>query len=717
MNPGAWKAILFVLLLGLVGLAYGPLQKTAPLGEQAQTLVRLARMVDPADGEHRAADLWSLGDRGVGPLATATLALDARTWREGGRFGERALYAMRFENLVLLLLAAVAFGAATRRLITPWTGPEHAEAAAGAVAFLIALHPLAVSAVADPAGRGDLLAAALTGAALVAFLTGRQRRRYRFVLLAALLTAGAGAASGAAWFLAPVLALAELFSARRHRPLRVRVRTAATTLVVFGAASLAELFLRGAAGVPLAPARLRTSLASFDNWSDFATAIAFGLERLGVLLVPINRRGTGLFDFVVMGIVLLFVLQPALLAARNAPRFWSAVLASWLAGVLGAQVPAASFRVQPTDFSDARHLLAAAIVMAVGIALASTAVSGKRRTAVPSLAVLAFGLLARAEAECLLRAGREASRLGAELREAAHDFPSAAELWVVAPPGVVRGHRAAGGDLAVWLEPVIAGAQAPPRPPRVRGLSPAALLAAGARAILAERAREGLAILLPASLLSPDAERVEGRRRPFGIPAPPARVSTEPLPVEDLPRIELARLGWRGLRLVTAPGRVLSATPRIEWRAAGQEDRLVVPGLPLWGERRNEAWFDLYRSFAWLAAGGGQGIELRPASPGAVLEPLTTLPTIPGAEAPEVSGADWVFHPRQPAGIGRFVLILLETTRLDCVEIECLRDEDGALVAEGVEPLLAAWRRGGAPVLWSLELRVGSTALARCEGP
>ena len=85
------------------------------------------------------------------------------------------------------------------------------------------------------AGRGPL--GALAGGAWSAalFLRARQDREPGLLLTAAVFAALAAAASETVLALPLVLGATELMSAHRYRPLRIRLRTTITTVVVSGA--------------------------------------------------------------------------------------------------------------------------------------------------------------------------------------------------------------------------------------------------------------------------------------------------------------------------------------------------------------------------------------------------------------------------------------------------------------------------------------------------
>ena len=708
-----------LLLLGLVALVYAPLRSAMPVGDAPRVLATVAS----SSGGDGMRELFGLARDGVGPLGAASLALSDRMWRGDGTWEGGALAMLRAENLVLHLLAALGLGFFVRRLLEPWTSRDHAYAAGLAATFLFALHPFAPSAVVSPASRGDLLAAALVLLASAAFLRGRQRREPRLVTLSALAVLVAGLASELAWLVAPLLALAELVSARRSRAPGARQRTALTTLLVFGALSGSGMLLALVLGLDPVPPRLRAGLAMFDSWGGAWDGFALGLERFGLLLFPINARGTGLFDFVALGLLLLLVLHPALGAARAAPRLWSTVLLGWFAGMLLAQVSVADLRVHPNDWTHARQLLAGAAVMSAGLAIAATAVSGRRRVVVPVLVVLGLGLLARADSDCQNRAGRPARRLQSDLVEALQRFSSARHLFVVDPPGLVRAHLSVAPDLGWLVHESLVGEAAPPGGTRLRGLGADAL-----RDLLllpeSDALREqGWVVDLPFAALGLD--RPLGERTALLLAPSSGELGLRAWQnTGESPLLELDASAAKSLLASPPPGRPLVLPPLMRWRASG--DPALPAGLEgTWiaGKAGPVAVFDLGRSLAWSFAGTVERIWLE----GGVADPAEArlepaLPVLLGAEEPRVRGDDWVFEldaeAPTPFGLDQtFVLSLLDLASLRRVQIPAYLTADGELVAEDVEPLVRRMRRAdGGALSWSLEHRAAGRAIARVGG-
>jgi hypothetical protein len=330
--------------------------------------------------------------------------------------------------------------------------PEQANAA-GRAGTLFAVHPLAVSSVARIASRGDLLALAAATWACAAFLAGRQLRKHAPVLLALCLAGIAVASSQRAWFLPCVLTGLEYSSARRHRPRLQRVRTAATTLVVFGALLPLERALDGlmwgARAASTAPGFL-----GLDAPIDWATLGAAYAEKVGMVLLPVNTEGiVGALGYALAAAFLALALQPAFVAARSAPRLLGRILLGWLVSVLVCQIPDAVARVAPSELARAHFLLVPALLVAIGLGIASTALSGIRRVLVPALLALPYAVLARANALPWVEAGERVHELQRDLVNAAREYPGATIAVIDLPPNV-RGLDAFAPALDWLLAPV-----------------------------------------------------------------------------------------------------------------------------------------------------------------------------------------------------------------------------------------------------------------------
>ena len=315
----AFALVGFVLLLTF---AYSPLLQAGLLAPD------MARLIDGT----RAPDTSILAGQSLAlSAALHGVAPDSGAW-------------LRAENLLLYVVSALGLGLFTRRLLLPWCGSEPARAAAGCTALFFALHPLGTPAVASLASRGDLLALAFGTWSAALFLRGRQDRHYPLTGLALLLCLLAGACSQIALGLPFVLAVAELASAHRYRPLRVRVRTAATTLVVFALAASVETILDGISTGRAALPPSALALLDIDSWSDLGDSLILGIEKLGLLVLPANPLALGIAGTLLSGAIFLLAMQPRAgrRPHRSAPVGLAPVRVAGGPGRLGAPARARS---------------------------------------------------------------------------------------------------------------------------------------------------------------------------------------------------------------------------------------------------------------------------------------------------------------------------------------------------------------------------------------
>jgi len=151
-------------------------------------------------------------------------------------------------------------------------------------------------------------------------------------------------------------------------------------------------------------------------------------------VLPANQEVTGLVGVAIGGAVFLLAVQPALVAARSAPRLWGWLLFGWFvalatSALLQANVPAMA-------------------VMAVGLGLTSTALSGPRRPYVAWAVVLGYAILGYGNARTFGPAARAVEELRRDVRAALEVYPGLRTLVVdplVAEPAV----DSPGADLGV----------------------------------------------------------------------------------------------------------------------------------------------------------------------------------------------------------------------------------------------------------------------------
>lgn len=673
------------------------------MGEDFQVLDDASRIAWPAeDGEERGGlgELLRVHGQDERPLAALSLVLTSWLWTEGGEWTPRAVFSLRLENLALLLLAAIGVSRFLRRMLEPWAGREQARAASHAARVLVALHPLAAAAVASASARGDLLGAALAAFAANMFLRGRQERSKRLVVQAGLLTIAAGCASEIAFFVGPMVAIGEFTSSRRHLRMPRRLRTSTTSGVAFLLCALIEPAI-AALGLGAREPGMARVLGFLDTGGDFAHGLGLMFERLGMLIVPVNPSAFGQGGFIIAGVLGLMVLQPVLIAARSAPRMWSWVLFWWIVLVVLAQLPAADVRVHPGDLTHAPLLLPAAIVAAIGVALAATSNSGRRRVVLPTLAAAVFALLAWGDARAIAHASEAASEVRSVLMEGRADRGEDAVLLWVDPVRLVEGHAVLPGDLAALLGE---------EPGRVRGLSTSAFLA-----LVADPSWEDVRVggVLVHGLGSEEAAWI----------APTERSSGGRLWREEgrSPALDLETASVRSLRVLAMGGTPTELAPRVHWLSeAGGDVAGELDGVWVVDEEGLHAVFDVGNVPGWVTAGRvrqvwfGQGLAL-------VVQAAAydRAQELAGVGEPVVEGEDWVFELEVVRartledGEGSFWLGLFNADALRYDELACGRDEDGRLRVPGARTRAARLAQDGGSLRWTLEQRVDGVTVAR----
>ncbi len=649
-----------LLLAASVALAlacsYGPLLSAGFCGADYAALQRAG--VDPerhADTsglvplwELNGSDLYRLEGEEGSLLAGLSLARSVRLWTRvpWERWsGIHPAAGYRAENLLLAIVGAIGLGLLVARLLRPWSGREHARAAARATALLFLVYPLGYSWIASLAGRGPLLGVAFGSWSVVAFLKGRQDRQFALSLVALLFSILAALATEFAIGLPFAFALAEYVSANRSRPRRERIRTSTTTLAVYGLA-VGLVFMARAwhTGDPPLPG-ITGSVAVLDEgrWTRVAL---YAFEKLGVLILPANAHTLGFLGTALAGLLFLAALHPALRAARTAPRLWGWLLFIWTASLFIAQAPGMWRRVTPLDLSSARHLMLAALVMAMGLGIASTARSGVLRSVLPWLVAAGFVVLGRGNAEPWETASETVAELRQDLRRARALHGEAAAICVVDPPRVERGVEAVGEDLAAVLGERWDTEQ---ELPLLVGLSEDAFRAFVREREFRELRDRPLVVLLPASALLPDS----GEKRAGGasldesvtpadelknsvgatsarsnaaspaVDLAPARSGQPSAPtgramvVVSGPAEQRAGLTWSGnsrspeleldplqagaLRMVVGSAEDAQVEPRLSWSARGEHvTRGTARGVWLTAGADAEAAFDLSRELDWL---------------------------------------------------------------------------------------------------------------------
>ena len=674
------------------------------------------------------------------PLARASYALSRSAWGMPAVDGGRAVaVALRVENLVLLVVAAVGLGAFLRRLLLPWTGNDPALGAARAAGFLLILHPLAVCAVGDVGSRGDLLGCGLAAWCAAAFLRGRQDRRTGAMAVALLLAVAAGSSSDVALGLAPVLMVSEFVSSHRYRSPRLRLRTGVTTLLVFGAAASVDLAIalirRGADG---APPVLR-ALLEVTSLEGARVELIQAIEKLGVLVLPSNPEVFDVAGIALAGAVFLLAMQPALLAARSAPRLWGWLLIGWIGALIASATLHVHVSVLPGEFWRTAALLPSVVVMAGGLGLASTAMSGPERPYVAWVVAIGSAALAHGNARPFEPAGREAARLRLDLQTAREQLGELDTL-VLDPPLAEAGVEPVGRALPYLDHPALRSQPAvePPAASReLRGISLGGFLALVGEPEFRALADGGLTVLFPAAALlgedeAPGEGAVAGRRayRRLSLPAPSSGPRAWSRTVSSPPDVDAAALIESALRVTTPADVDPAELARLSWIPRGKREPDLATIEGVWTRTGDEhvGIFDLGGSLAWRLSGRVRRLLFERGTSLGRAEILSSLPGL-GPVEPRVDGSDWVFERPSlapPGGLpdgGTFRLGVLELHTLAWREFELSRDpaDSNRLRATDVVPYVETSAPSGPEIAdehwaWLLDYRIDGRAAARVRG-
>ena len=754
-SRSGWQSAAFALLfLGLVAFSQSPLARAGFTGGD----FRLLAVSEGPPWTQDAAHLAQIGDGSL--PAGASLSLSGALWGAGpvrdaaGVADAGAARGWRLENLALLLLAAAGLMPFVERLLLPWVGGSHARAAALAAAALFALHPLNVFAVAGLGSRGVLLAAAVATWSASSFLSGRQERHMPRVVLAGVGTLLVGLDGDGAFFLPLLFCLAELFSSHRYRQNKERLRTTGTTLLVFGSAALFGAWLRDLLTGGGVGADVGASLAALTTPGGLGVALSRSSLELGLLFLPTGVHAAGAARVALAGALFLVAVQPALVAARSAPRLWGWLLSTWLAAIALALLPLAIDSIGPTDLTRAGALPAAVAVTCAGLGLASTALSGARRVLLPGLVALGYAVLAHANASPFAQASVVAAELRADVDAARLLHGRDGLLVVVDAPTIVLGLDALGEPLD-WLLGTGLDSEAPVRTTSLAGFT------ALTREREFARLREApVLVVLPAESLSgggaPRLPREGTLRAAVRLGAPrqgraPRSWGGGPrspdLDVEPLPAWGvgdwLPDAGIEGLRVTLRPGGAPGGAPAgalpdqadgrgtegrgVAWRGRDpglREGRATGVWLP--GGEAPVLYFDLATSPDWRLSTRVQRVWLESGLPNvARAELLEFAPDLGPAVTPAPDAGDWRFaRPTadvvtRTAGQGRFTVCLLDLETWEYLEIPCEPDGPQHLRATGAADRVARAVRessGRGAVAWTLDYRVDGVTVARARG-
>lgn len=653
---------------------------------------------------------------GLEPLGAASLGLSLYLFSEGDGGDPRRVHAwvLRVENLLIFAAVAAGVGVLLRRWAASWVGDDHARAAAWAGAALCMVHPLAFAAGASIDARGDLIALALASFAAARYLGARQRRQLRGIGTAVLLFLAAAFASRLCLGFALLFGLAEFLAVRRHRPFATRLRSSLSAWVAFLALAWTPSLLRAAfaeAGTAAAEPNVRMTERA-----------AIALEKLGVLALPVDTASLSFVAYLVVAALLVIAIEPALSAARLAPRSWSWIVGVGAVVVLLASAFGAPLRVRPDDFTHARLLLPGIAAVCAGLALSSTALTGLRRSLVPAILATAFAAMTHEHAASWSRALRGFDGLRSEIDAACASSPPAGAVVVLDLPTSVEGFTLL--DRSVGL------AGLSPDPARWVAVASRQAFAQFTRTgRFAELRENGVRVVMDA----PDG--APGERWSLDLPRPAASGEQRRWFREGAS----SALDWDSLTLRSVHARGPRGTdvardPFLGFDAAGIDGKFRGGELRgVWIDSGGEprACFDVGSSLAWLCS---QRVRL--AWPVAGWSDLSDadasddLPRFDVEPSIRAEGDDWRFTMpssvlmdageatlarRGERGTLRLTLLDLETLELAEFSPE-IADDGRTRVAAQAGRIASRWTARGRQIAWCLEYVASGVAIVRAEG-
>jgi hypothetical protein len=655
----------------LTGFALAPLWHAGLVGADLALF--------PVDGA-RVSSLSALGN--------ASLELSRALFGTPGAQADLAARALRGENALYLFLACLVLAALLRRTLRAWLGDEVGFAAQRAAVVLLPLHPWCLVAVASAGARGELLGLLCGALAALCFLRARQEGEQRWLAASFALALASGFCSAESWLLAPLCGVLEWIVARRHRGALARARTTLSTLAGYALATLVPAALAGGGLPHLGPA---------------GEALAPWLTGLGRVLVPVHPAQSELARAALAGAALLLVLQPALVAARSAPRTWGRFALAWslLIGVALLAAPLAPAG-GGADLASLRWLCAPALCLGAACAAAATAQAGWKRQGFPWILALALLALDRPVVRSWAAATRRLEGLVAEI--ARQHPPRAAEFVLLAPPRVERG-------LALLPEPLASRWLA-----RAGGRERELTLAngEGLRAWAASASFPAqVFVLQPSGSSEPPfladvlpATRLVQRRASADEPLS-WRETHGSHPVRDIDPQWL-----RCVRVRLPPEAAHGGRPRIAWHSDEGEPRATAEGVWLEGGDAPAALFDLARDPRWLLCGRVRSVSFEGPGSDVQVEVLPALPAPALAGPPREEAGSWSVRlvGSPPAGV-RWQLVLFDPHTL----ASCTLAERGASAGELEFALPQGWG-GRADLEWSLEEQLDAGCIARASG-
>ncbi|MHC4263426.1 MAG: hypothetical protein ACYSWX_12950 [Planctomycetota bacterium] len=734
----------FVVLAVLLwlGTAYGPVLGAGFHGHDLELLVRAGKWSETEDGfgprsigEFEAIEILDVvGDDARGDVGSLLSGLwmvtSLRLWGafDGRPLGLPSPFFYRVENLALLLLASWGLWRFLKRLFEPWVGTLQAEQGAFAAALMFAVHPLCVPTVSSLAGRSDLVALSLATWTATAFIVGRQERQYVLLVIAGVLALLAGLAGQIALALPVGLAVAEFLSCGRQRPLKIRIRTAVNTLLVYSLCVQLNVAL-----VSLTTGHGWYPAVQYNLWAllepgAIVAALGNVLSKVGVLCLPSNSNTLGILGIVLASVLFLAALQPAMIAARSAPRLWTATFLWWGLGtsfalLFGLQKPA-----DLATMGDAVSLVPATLVLCAGLGLACTALSGMRRVVLPLALSFGYAVLANGNAQPWAASSRAFADLRKDVLVALEQHPEAEQVVVVEAPRSVLGVDGIEDGLRWIVHPMFTGDE----PRTASDLEPLAIrdlpregFATWVRSpVFADELGSGTLLVYPLGGFESDTERLEEGRSARLLEASvggPARVFWSEN--SRSPDLDLDAFGPAVVE-ITAPVDATGPFPtEARWRAFSEEARFGDVGA-LWFEAEDgwRALIDAGDSFAWRMGERIARVWFEGGLPTLREARVVDGLPVPQTTGPETVGSSWRFgaplHPlieRLPEGEWR--LRVLTVPGLESRVIPARSGRVGSpLFFREVGRWAEARMAAGESIRWELEYRVGELAALRATG-
>ena len=460
---------------------------------------------------------------------------------------------------------------------------------------------------------------------------------------------------------------------------------------------------------------------------ELTRQLTYGVEKLGLFVLPSNAYVTQMVGLALGGVVFLLAMHPGLAAARSAPRLWGAVLFAWFVGLAGSLLLHADVDVSHARLGQLSVLLPSVAFMAAGVGIGVTAVSGAQRSLYPFVVAIGYAVLAHGNVLPWRTAARHTARLTAELEEVRELHGREARIFAIDVPSHVQGVDPVGSAIRALVHPALFDDDQS-AVPDVRSLSRAAFLALVVEPEFALLRRDPLVILFPGDSIEGSADGGALSRRLQRTLLLPGRESSA-RPLSWRSSLRSPNLDVQALEIGALVVRVSGARPgdpnqKVSWRAW---ERSLPDGhlAGVWVEEADgsRAVFDLGASLTWRLGDRVKRIWFEDGLRALEEAELTpALPTLGHDLAPSARGGDWSFP--TPTRVleaygrrGRFTVGLLDLSSFEYTELPALAEPGGLLLVPDAARRVADFvRRTGGPVAWRLDYRIDGLTVARARG-